>query len=42
MQNLMKTKIHDGEVALGVSLMFPSPQLVDAESVRNQPLLQTI
>ncbi len=29
MQNPMKDKIHRGEVALGVSLMFPSPQLVE-------------
>jgi 2-keto-3-deoxy-L-rhamnonate aldolase RhmA len=29
MQNAMKAKIHRGEVALGVSLMFSSPQLVE-------------
>src|SRR5262249_17360041 len=29
MQNAMKAKIQRGEVALGVSLMFPSPQLVE-------------
>jgi 4-hydroxy-2-oxoheptanedioate aldolase len=29
MQNTMKAKIHRGEVALGCSLMFPSPQLVE-------------
>ena len=29
MKNPMKDKIHRGEVALGVSLMFPSPQLVE-------------
>jgi len=29
MQNAMKAKIHRGEVALGISLMFPSPQLVE-------------
>jgi 4-hydroxy-2-oxoheptanedioate aldolase len=29
MQNTMKDKIRRGEVALGVSLMFPSPQLVE-------------
>src|SRR5262249_60297894 len=29
MQNTMKAKIQRGEVALGVSLMFPSPQLVE-------------
>lgn len=29
MHNPMKDKIHRGEVALGVSLMFPSPQLVE-------------
>src|SRR5215471_16910842 len=29
MQNAMKSKIQRGEVALGVSLMFPSPQLVE-------------
>lgn len=29
MQNPMKDKIHRGGVALGVSLMFPSPQLVE-------------
>jgi 4-hydroxy-2-oxoheptanedioate aldolase len=29
MQNAMKAKIQRGEIALGVSLMFPSPQLVE-------------
>ena len=29
MQNKAKAKIHRGEVALGVSLMFPAPQLVE-------------
>jgi 4-hydroxy-2-oxoheptanedioate aldolase len=29
MQTSIKDKIHRGEVALGVSLMFPSPQLVE-------------
>lgn len=29
MQNTMKDKIRRGELALGVSLMFPSPQLVE-------------
>jgi 2-keto-3-deoxy-L-rhamnonate aldolase RhmA len=29
MQNTMKEKIRRGEVALGLSLMFPSPQLVE-------------
>src|SRR5213596_3707320 len=29
MQNAMKAKIQRGEVAFGVSLMFPSPQLVE-------------
>lgn len=29
MHNAMKDKIHRGEVALGVSLMFPCPQLVE-------------
>src|SRR5215475_2359112 len=29
MQNTMKDRIRRGEVALGVSLMFPSPQLVE-------------
>src|SRR5262245_66614711 len=29
MQNAMKDKIHRGEVALGVSLMFPAPQLIE-------------
>ena len=29
MKNAMKEKIASGGVALGVSLMFPSPQLVE-------------
>jgi 4-hydroxy-2-oxoheptanedioate aldolase len=29
MHNAMKAKIHRGEVALGISLMFPCPQLVE-------------
>ena len=29
MRNAMKDKIHSGQAAIGVSLMFPSPQLVE-------------